>query len=81
MDERIIELLKDTNLQLENIAREICFRPEVNFTMKVAHVLTSDLFDDDKLNCIRVLYREFAWPEKELSQKDKDLLAKAHKPA
>jgi hypothetical protein len=34
----------------------------------------SDLFDDTKLNIIKLLYRMIAFPEKELTEEDKKLL-------
>ena len=48
-----------------------------DFTIRTAHILTCEhLNDTEKLNCIRLIYREFAFPECVRSQSEDELLHK-----
>lgn len=66
---------EEMNAHLENISDGLNNNPANQFTVRVAHVLTcTTMIDQDKLNCIRVLYRQMAWPERELNDYEKQLL-------
>jgi len=70
---KVLELMQKN---LEDISDGINYNSSNDFTMRVAHVLTCDLFDQDKLNCIRILYKQMAWPEHPLSNYETELLDK-----
>ncbi len=72
----LIKSIEEICMHLENISTALNFTPELTFTTKVAHVLMSSMYDKDKLNCIYTLYFQMAWPEKELSKEQKELLDK-----
>lgn len=67
---------QELNKHLEDISHGLWNNPANLFVMRIAHVLTSDMFDNDKLQCIRILYTQMAWPERPLSESQKKLLEK-----
>jgi hypothetical protein len=51
-----------------------------DFTVRTAHILMCDsLSDIEKLNCIRLIYRELAFPEVSRTQQENDLLERIEK--
>lgn len=60
---------------LNDIKDGIWHNKESNFTIRVAHVLTcTNLCDMDKLQCIKILYFQLAWPERKLNDYQTQLL-------
>ena len=52
---------------------------EFNFVISVGHILTSDKINDiQKLNCIRLVYRYYAFPEIPYTRDEENLLAKIY---
>lgn len=64
---------------LVDIKDALCDNPQSIFVNRVAHALTSSLNDHYKLNVIRILYKQMAWPEVELQQHEKELLMEVYK--
>ena len=75
----IRDALSDISGHLENISSALNYNPEARFVNKVAHVLMADIFDGDKLNCIKILYTQMAWPDRPLSNEQQQLLNKVYK--
>lgn len=71
--------LKEISEHLENISDGIKFRPEFEFFLKVGHILISNLFDDEKLMVIKLIYKMTAWPNTLISNKHKELLERIMK--
>lgn len=77
IDSLLIEIrdaLSDIAGSTKDISDGLWHNKESSFVCRVSHVLTCDLLDQDKLNCIRILYFKMAWPEKELTLDQKKLL-------
>lgn len=75
MSQEIVEQLDYIVTALNNIGDGLWHNNANKFMERVAHVLTSDMFDHDKLNCIRIIYRQLVWPEKPLSSEELNLLS------
>lgn len=72
----IMKVLELIELDLKNISDGLNYNSSNDFTTRVAHVLTSCLIDQDKLNAIRILYKMMAWPENKLHSFEEELLNK-----
>lgn len=49
----------------------------LNFIAGIGCALTSEsLFEHEKLNCIRVIYKQFSFPERQLTPAEAALLSK-----
>jgi hypothetical protein len=48
---------------------------EWHFFIRTAHILTCDKLNDiEKLNCIRLIYKELVYPEITMNKEEQDLL-------
>ncbi len=46
-----------------------------NFSVRIAHIITCDSLNDiEKLNCVKLRYRELAFPERKFSEQEQKLI-------
>jgi len=48
------------------------------YVIRCAHVLTSNLSDIDMLNAIRIIYKQAFFPERVITDKERDLIDKLY---